>query len=213
MDDLDAVREYFQLESVALLGHSWGGLLAMEYALRHPERVSRLILLNTAPASHDDCALCVRERDAADPDATETLRVLEARPGFAEGDLQAHAAYYRMYFRATLRPPQLLDRLVENLGKGWTAAGVLQARAIGDQLWGETYASPEYSLPPQLTGLRVPTLLVHGDYDFIPLAGVTHIAEAIPGARLAVLRDCGHFSFIERPVEVHRAIDDFFAAE
>jgi proline iminopeptidase len=211
MDDLDAVREYFQLESVTLLGHSWGGLLAMEYALRHPERVSRLILLNSAPASHDDCAVFVRERDAVAPEAVETLRVLETRPGYAEGDLEARAAYYRIYFQATLRPPRLLDRLVENLGTGWTPEGVLLARAIGNRLWNETYESPEYDLLPRLAGLRVPTLILHGDYDFIPLVCVTHISEAIPGARLVVLRDCGHFSYIERPDEVHRAIDGFFS--
>ena len=74
MDDLEALRAYFQLESVALLGHSWGGLLAMEYALRYPERVSHLILLNTAPASYDDCVLFERERDAAAGDDVETLR-------------------------------------------------------------------------------------------------------------------------------------------
>jgi proline iminopeptidase len=54
---LDAARAYLLLESVAALGHSWRGLLAMEYAIPYPERVSHLILLNTAPASHDDCVV------------------------------------------------------------------------------------------------------------------------------------------------------------
>jgi len=53
IEDLERLREYFQLESVALLGHSWGGLLAMEYAIRCPQRVSHLILMNSAPASYD----------------------------------------------------------------------------------------------------------------------------------------------------------------
>ena len=51
IDDVDRVRRHFGLESMAVLGHSWGGVLAMEYAIRHPERVSQLILLDTAPAS------------------------------------------------------------------------------------------------------------------------------------------------------------------
>jgi pimeloyl-ACP methyl ester carboxylesterase len=55
--DLESLREYFQLVSVAVLGHSWGGVLAMEYAIRHPNRVSHLILMNTAPASHNDYML------------------------------------------------------------------------------------------------------------------------------------------------------------
>jgi len=39
VDDLDKVRQHFQLESTTLLGHSWGAVLAMEYAQRHPARV------------------------------------------------------------------------------------------------------------------------------------------------------------------------------
>ncbi len=61
MKDLESLRAYFQLESAAVLGHSWGGVLAMEYAVRHPNRVSHLILMNTAPASHDDSMLLRQE--------------------------------------------------------------------------------------------------------------------------------------------------------
>ena len=212
MDDLEAVRAHFQLDQVAALGHSWGGLLAMEYALRHPERVSHLILLDTAPASHDDCELFVRERDAMAPDDTALRRVLLSRPEFSEGDPAARAEYYRVYFRATLRPPNLLDRLIAHLQQGWTREGILKAGAIGDRLWSETYESPEYDLLPHLTQIRIPTLILHGDYDFIPQACVAHIAEAIPDARLVVLPDCGHFSYIERPDAVRHALSDFFQA-
>src|SRR5262245_47742741 len=47
IDDLETVRRHFGLDAVSLLGHSWGGLLAMEYATRHPDRLSHMILLNT----------------------------------------------------------------------------------------------------------------------------------------------------------------------
>jgi proline iminopeptidase len=141
----------------------------------------------------------------------ETLRDLESRPGFAEGDdLEARAAYYRVYFRSTLRSPELLDRLTENLRVGWTKEGVLQAGAVGNRLWHETYEFTGYDLLPALTQLRIPTLIVHGDYDFVPVACATHIAEAIPEARLVVLQDCGHFSYIERPDAVCMALGKFF---
>src|SRR5581483_7011992 len=54
MTDLDAVRDYFKLGSTTLLGHSWGSLIALEYAIRHPDKVSRLVLMNPAPASAPD---------------------------------------------------------------------------------------------------------------------------------------------------------------
>ena len=49
--DLETIREHFSLDSMILLGHSWGTVLALEYARRHPERVSHLILMNPAPVS------------------------------------------------------------------------------------------------------------------------------------------------------------------
>ncbi len=52
--DLDEVRRHFQLESPTILGHSWGAVLALEYALRHPRRVSHLVLMNPAPAAASD---------------------------------------------------------------------------------------------------------------------------------------------------------------
>ncbi len=77
IEDLESVRRHFQLESVAVLGHSWGGVLAMEYAIRHPDRVSHLVLMNTAPASRDDRLLFEeylrRVRAPADIDAMEAI--------------------------------------------------------------------------------------------------------------------------------------------
>lgn len=209
LQDLERLREHLRLDSVALLGHSWGGLLAMEYALRHPEQVSHLILLNTAPASHADCVLFEEERDGKAPDDAALVRELQSGSAYEAGDLEARAAANRVYFRATLRSPELLDRLIEHLQTGWTKEDVLKARAIGQRLWGETYESPGYDLLPRLTGLRVPTLILHGDYDFVPVACAAHIAEAIPDARFVVLRDCGHFSYLERPDEVRQILSAF----
>lgn len=211
MDDLEALRAHLQLEQAALLGHSWGGLLALEYALRHPERVSRLVLLNTAPASYGDFQLFERQLNMREPEDVERMRVLESSPTFEEGDLETRAAYYRLYFQPTLRPPELLDRLSARLYLGWTKETVLTARATTGRLWEETAESPEYNLLPQITRLRIPTLVLHGDYDFVPVACAAHIAEAIPDARLVVLPDCGHFSYLERPDAVREALTEFFA--
>ena len=60
--------------------------------------------------------------------------------------------------------------------------------------------------------MRAPTLVIHGDYDFIPIECAEHIVEAIPGARFAVIPDSGHFSYIDAPDQVRHALDRFFAA-
>jgi proline iminopeptidase len=70
--------------------------------------------------------------------------------------------------------------------------------------------SSEYDLLPKLARLSIPTLVIHGDYDFVPVECAAHISQAIPGARFALLKDCGHFSYLERPDEVREALADFF---
>jgi proline iminopeptidase len=213
MDDLERVREQFQLKQVAVLGHSWGGLLAMEYAIRHPERVSHLILLNTCPASCEDFAVFRQQRLAAkDPEDAERMRVLDADPRMAEGDPDITAAATRLSFKQTLRSPELLDRLIAHLQLGWTRETVLTAQESASRLQDESVNQPGYDLLPALAQLRIPTLILHGDYDFIPLSCVTHIAEAIPGAHLIVVPDCGHFSYLERPDAVRNVLSAFFQA-
>ena len=77
MDDLEHVRRHFGLEWMAVLGHSWGGVLAMEYASRHPDRLTHLILMNTAPASQEDVQVfrqhLRRIRPAGDVEAMQSL--------------------------------------------------------------------------------------------------------------------------------------------
>jgi pimeloyl-ACP methyl ester carboxylesterase len=81
------------------------------------------------------------------------------------------------------------------------------------QAFRQTWSSPGYDLLPKLAGLEAPTLVIHGDHDFVPVEVAAHIAQAIPGARLAVLRQCGHFSYLEAPDAVLQHISEFFAAE
>ena len=213
MDDLDRVRRHLGLGSVAVLGHSWGGVLAMEYAARHPERLTHLILLNTAPASQSDHRTFRRHLDRIRPPGDlDRMRSLAATAEFRAGDLDVEAEYYRIHYRPTLSPPDLLDRLVPRLRTNFTPERVLAARAIEDRLYDQTWGSPGYDLIPALRRVAVPTLVLHGENDLVPVEVVVRIAEAVAGARLVVLPGCGHFAYLEQPDAVARQIHDLFAA-
>jgi proline iminopeptidase len=88
--------------------------------------------------------------------------------------------------------------------------GILKAWAVEDRLMAETWLLKSYDLLPKLGALKIPTLVIYGDHDFIPIETSIHIAESIPGARLTTLRGCGHFTYLECPGDVRRAIDEFF---
>jgi proline iminopeptidase len=211
--DLDMIREHIGAESVALLGHSWGGVLAMEYATRHSARISHLILVNTAPASAAEWTLLrehlAQRRPPGDLDAMAAIRATAA---YAHGDPAAEVDYYRIHFRNAICAADGSELIVHRLREHFTAAGVLLARAIEDRLYQETTQDADWDLVPKLNALSVPSLVVHGDRDLVPVAMATHVADAIPGTRLTVLADCGHFAYLERPDEVHRVIREFLSA-
>ena len=88
-------------------GHSWGAVLALEYALRHPARVSHLILMNPAPASAHDVAV-LRKAYATKNSAPiwiDRERSL-ASAAYKEGDPEAVAARYRLHFKPALSDPR-----------------------------------------------------------------------------------------------------------
>ena len=213
IEDLESLRQFFQLDSVAILGHSWGGLLAMEYATRHPERVSHMILMNTAPVSHEDLLVLrqdIRKRLAIHEKA---LNAFQSSAEYEAGDPDTVAAYYRLRFSTTINRPEHLDRLMESMRLSFTEEVILRSRAIEDHLYDETWRRTEYDLFPKLQHLRIPTLVIHGDNDWIPVACVMHIAQTIPGARFILLKNCGHTAYIESPDEVRKEIADFFGVQ
>jgi proline iminopeptidase len=209
VDDLDRLTEHFGLSAITLLGHSWGGLLAMEFVTRHPDRVTQLILMNTAPASHADLLRFREQRKSAEASGLARMEAISRKAGYAQGDIETEAEYYRAHYGATLRRPEHLEDLVGRLRVHFTPEDILTARAIEDRLYAQTWFADEYDLLPRLGALKTQTLVIHGGYDFVPLQCARNIVQAMSASHLVVLQDCGHFAYIESPDEVHRAIVDF----
>ena len=206
LDDLDHVRRHLRLERLALLGHSWGALLAMEYAASAPERVGHLVLLNPAPGSHADWARFRDRRERADAGTLAAMRAIAATPEYARGDVEAEARYHRLHFRAAVRSGRDLDALLGRLRAHFTPDGIVRARAIEDRLYDLTWRRPDYDVIRRLAARPPRTLVIHGASDLIPAECAESIARGVPGAHLMVLEACGHFAYVDRPAEVLAAI-------
>ena len=207
--DVDRVRAHFGLERMALVGHSWGGVLAMAYAGRLPDRVSHLVLLNSAPGSDAGFVRFRLGRETAEAEILARMRTIAASPRYTQGDVDTEAEYYRLHFARTLRRSGRLEAVIGRLRSDFKPADIVKARFIEGRLYAQTLLRPEFDLLSPLAEAKVPTLILHGDEDLVPLECANDIADAISGSRLVVLRDCGHFSYLERPGEVVDAIVGF----
>jgi proline iminopeptidase len=213
VDDLDRLRQFMEFDRISVLGHSWGAILAMEYAARYPDRVARLIVLNSAPPSHADLSRFRKHRENAEAASLARMRSIAATQTYASGDVGVESEYYRAHFSATLRRPEHLERVIGSLRVDFTPDDIVKARTIEGRLYAQTWDSPGYDLCAKLGRSRPRLLVVHGDRDLIPVPCAMSIAGAIPGARLVVLKDCGHFSFLERPDDVENAVVEFFSTD
>jgi proline iminopeptidase len=203
--DADALREALGFERWAVLGHSFGGHVAIEYALRYPERVSRLVLLDTAG-----------DVRWSQEHAAEVL----AGRGFGPKTVAVARRFYRGriarkdFFRASFRLMPAYDhrfsllRLArEMLEGGWRMKTRPEALVFGGHMM------RGWSVMDRLGEIRVPTLVIAGHDDFLfPPESQALLASGIPNARLRIIERAGHNPQSERPAETMAAIADFLAA-
>lgn len=182
--DADALRAHLGLERVAVLGHSFGGLVALEYALRYPERLSHLILVGTTAAFDywNEIVANVRRKDAP-PEARAAWGAAPADDAAMAENARATAPlYFHRY------DPALAERLFADI--------VFSAEASrhGSDLL------QEYDVTGSLGEVRAPTLVLVGRDDFIaPPSQAERLRSGIPNAELAVFERSGHHPYAEEP--------------
>ncbi|HEX5043620.1 MAG TPA: alpha/beta fold hydrolase [Candidatus Polarisedimenticolaceae bacterium] len=187
IDDLEALRAHLGLETMDLLGHSWGGYLVMAYAARHPERIAHLVIADSAAPKIQDTLF---EFKNFFPEKTEE----EDGYAFAVelGDAKAIAADLTIYMTMLFHSPARRDAYLA----AFKAADAYQ-QAVNRAVWNDLQ---RFDLNPELPKFRFPSLVVTGRYDFNVAPSVAYaIHRAIPGSELAVFEDSGHLPFYEEP--------------
>jgi proline iminopeptidase len=209
VDDLDGIRQAFGIERMNLLGFSWGGLLAMSYGVKHPERLQRLMLIDSAEANSadgDEFPKVLRERRSATEQ--QELDRIRNSGAYKSGDPKAVEQSLRLGFRAYFFNA---DK-VRDVSLNFTQKSAKAFIEVGN-LFDKTLFDPGYDLTPKLPNIKCPTLIVHGDYDPIRPKYLKGVAALIKGSRFEVLSECGHFSYVEQPGPLFRMIDQFLMQE
>ena len=195
--DLDALRAHLGLDRMALLGHSWGGFLAMAYAARHPEHVEHLIIADSAAPKLSDTVFLFNN---VFPEGNERQEAL----AFANtlGDPKAEETNFREYLMMLFYSPTNRDAFLARL-----APGSHPAKEVNDATW--TDAS-RFDLTPELRKYRFPTLVITGRFDMNVAPSVAYkIHQAVPGSRFVVFERSGHLPFYEEPEAFIRVVEEF----
>lgn len=212
LDDIETIRRHFALKDPVLLGHSWGTVLALEYAVRNPTQVSHLILMNPAPVSAEGFAMLRKSYVERIGAQMAKQRAIQASAAYQRGDPETVAERYRIHFEPAFKRRDAYEKLMGIMRAQFNdqgAAGILKARRVENRLMSETWQDARYDLLPALRTLTTPTLVIAGDHDFIPIEIAQRIAQTLPNAKLVTIKDCGHFAYLECPDAAREAIERF----
>jgi proline iminopeptidase len=205
--DAEALREHLGFEKWAVLGHSFGGNVALEYALRYPDRVSHLVLLDTGGDSRW---------------ARENAPELLAQRGYSPAKVEL----VRRWFHGEFSPREYLPIFwrisgAYSHGSGWLPL----ARELAHGGWRSRIRTQPFifagrqlldgwSVMDRLGKITVPTLVMAGRDDFVfPPECQQQLAAGIPGSQLVIIDGAGHNPQDEQTAEVIRVLRTFLAAK
>ena len=204
IDDLDALRKVLGYKKVTLFGHSYGGLLSMKYAIKYPGHVKSMILVDSSPSTLSGNLLFMKEYGARIAtvkgvvDPTKPLADAEKyNVALMTKQMMALSPIY--FYDPEKAKEQTMYFTKESLKGLWKTFDILLP----------LYTTQQFDLRPDLAKLTMPTLIIHGDHDIIPLSTAKEIYEAMPRSELVIIKDCNHNPFIEKPNEFFAAIDKF----
>lgn len=208
--DLEAVRRELGLERMALIGWSGLGMELAVYAMRHPDRVSRLVqVAPVAPRQEPHNSVAYRERERR----YDADRVAEYRSRRDAGQLEGDPESWCRELEAITMPANFADTthmsavpdVCAHPNEWPTNLGPLFSALLG--------SFGDYDWRDDLRELEIPRLVVHGAADAFPVEGSREWVEGVPNARWIVIPDAGHFPFLERPDLFFPAVERFLDGE
>jgi len=203
--DVEALRLHLGLDKPIVMGWSHGGMVAQQFAATYPGSLSKLILFDTAAyfgefLGNIEAAV---QQFTDQPWFEESFAALKkewAGDYRTDEDMaQLWAHEMKFYFKHFDERARTYHQRTRHLPLRVAPLKVFNEREAATM-----------DLRPRLKGIRVPALVMVGRYDFITnVAMAEEIVKHIPGARLEIFEDSGHFALVEEPAKFYRVVKQF----
>lgn len=196
--DMDAIRAALKFTTWSIAGHSFGGLLAMAYAAKHPNQVDKLLLLSSAGInlnfinSFTDNIKNIIGADTLKYQLTDTV------------------SYATWYFNmvAINAPAYVFDRSKAGIMKSILTNREDFQPDVAVLLWQDLYRM-KFDLRTPLKKFNRPTLILQGAQDIVGMDTAFEIHKTIPSSKLSFIRKCGHVPWLEQPTQFYSHIISF----
>ncbi len=208
VEEVGVVREALGLDRVHVLGHSWGGMLGMQYATEQPEGLVSLIVESSPPSVPAWMPEVARLRSELPPEVEQTLR--EHEEAGTTDSPEYEAASMVFYRRHVCRADPWPDWLVECFQKLDANPEVYHAMN-GPSEFHVIGTIRDWDITPRLGRIEVPTLVFSGRHDEVTPACTEAAHRAIPGSEYVVLEESSHMAQAEQPEETLALVRGFLS--
>ena len=186
VEDTRKLIKRLKFEKLSLLGHSAGGFIALKFALKYPELLKTLILVDTFPGG------------------------LKFKKGWQSPRFYSNYDFKKVSIKDMLdafrpRNHSLAKKVLKR---------VIYRKDVYERL--ARYERPKFDVREELYKIKLPTLVIVGECDAFGkdhpdrfLKGARIITQRILNSQLKVIKDSGHFPFVEKPVEFNKIIENF----
>jgi len=205
VDEMESVRAGLGLDAFDVIGQSWGGVLGLEYLLRHPERVRTFVAADTAFDLPRMQRGFEQKKQALGAETVTMMARHEAEGTTDHPEYQAAVTLlmYRHVCRLH-RWPESLTWCMQNLGEQ------VFSRLFGPYFFQCTGTLRNWDKMDALETVDIPVLLVHGEHDYIVPDIASMARDRLPNATLAFFPGCSHMPFFEAPEPYFDALTSFW---
>ena len=198
-DDISALRRSLGIRQWDVLGHSWGGGIAMLGAARDPAGTRRLVTVNAVGPSISWMHELHTNATARVPESQREV-LHQLYPALEQPDPIVHGAYSRASYAAWFADAEFAGHFVPPVAASVTGAAVAARLRREGYDWHES-----------LRALSTPALVLHGQEDALPATVATELSQLLPRARLVLIPHAGHMPFWEAPRRFFSEVDAFLA--
>ena len=192
-DELATVRQELGLDRVHILGQSWGGMLAIEYALRQPQGLVGLILANTASSMPMWVAEANRLRADLPPEVNATLLRHEEAGTTDDPEYQdAMNVFYAKHVCRVTPLPEFVQRAFDQIG-------FVYHYMNGPSEFHVTGVIKDWDRTDRLSEIHVPTLILSGRYDEATPVINEVLHRGIAGSEWVIFENSSHLAHVEEP--------------
>lgn len=209
VEDLEGLRRALGLARVNLFGQSFGGMVAQAYAIKYPQAVGRLILADTFysgemwQANNDSCNYEIRNQYPEVWDELQRLRAKGLRSSAPEHQKLYYSVPLGLFYFHDASKAALLPKEQGNNDVYYAVAGNDADFQVGGDI-----AALDFR--PDLPKLKMPILVIAGRFDRVSLPHyAVQFKQYLPQARVMMMEESGHFSFIEEPDQTLALLRDF----